>query len=108
MTETFSTAKVVKDCGPEILGTKDTGRSGIASQRPFVRNGYRKYREDDTVRVVVTEEAVKAAAGNKKNGREVMQLLLEQCGADVVVTEDVVRAVAGNKRRGEPSRLGAE
>lgn len=33
--------------------------------------------------VVITEEVVQAAAGNRGNGKEVMTLLLEKRGADV-------------------------
>ncbi|KAF2176608.1 hypothetical protein K469DRAFT_812982 [Zopfia rhizophila CBS 207.26] len=46
--------------------------------------------------VVITEEVVKAAAGNEGSGMEVMTLLLDRRGADVVITEEVVKAAAGN------------
>jgi hypothetical protein len=36
--------------------------------------------------VVITEEVVKAAAENKRSGKEVMMLLLEKQAADVVIT----------------------
>jgi hypothetical protein len=52
------------------------------------------------VDVVITEEIVKAAAGNYWRGEEVMKLLLEQRGADVVITEEVVKAAAGNEGDG--------
>jgi hypothetical protein len=42
--------------------------------------------------VVITEEVVKAAAGNEESGKDVMIVLLEQRGADVVITDDVVKA----------------
>lgn len=42
--------------------------------------------------MVVTEEVVKAAVGNGRNGKEVMMLLLEQRGADMVITKEVVKA----------------
>ncbi|CAG8981586.1 hypothetical protein HYALB_00010009 [Hymenoscyphus albidus] len=50
------------------------------------------------------KEVVKAAAGNKHNGKEVMMLLLEKRGADVVITEEIVKAAAGNA--GAPSDQG--
>ena len=43
---------------------------------------------------IISEEVVKAAAGNFENGKEVMTLLLEQRGADVMITEGVVKAAA--------------
>jgi hypothetical protein len=49
----------------------------------------------------IGEEVVKAAAGNERNGKEVMTLLLEQRGADVVVTEEVLKAAAGNGENGK-------
>ncbi|KAF2186451.1 HET-domain-containing protein [Zopfia rhizophila CBS 207.26] len=51
--------------------------------------------------VYVTEEMVKAAAGNTRSGKEVMALLLEQRGGEVKVTEDVVIAAAGNTWSGK-------
>ena len=51
--------------------------------------------------VMITEEVVKAAAGNFWNGKEVMTLLLEQRGADVMITEEVVKAAAGNEGSGK-------
>ena len=50
---------------------------------------------------IISEEVVKAAAGNSGNGKEVMTLLLEQRGADVMITEEVVKAAAGNSRNGK-------
>jgi hypothetical protein len=44
---------------------------------------------------------VEAAAGNWKNGKEVMTLLLDRRGADIQITEDVVKAAAGNLLNGE-------
>ncbi|KAH7310162.1 hypothetical protein BKA65DRAFT_559174 [Rhexocercosporidium sp. MPI-PUGE-AT-0058] len=49
----------------------------------------------------IEEQVVKAAAGNYRNGKEVMKLLLEQRGADVVITEAVVTAAAENNKSGE-------
>jgi hypothetical protein len=51
--------------------------------------------------VVITEEVVKVAVGNEWNGKEVMTVLLEQCGVDVVITEEVMKAAAGNKESGK-------
>lgn len=42
----------------------------------------------------ITEEVVKAAAGNEENGEEVMTLLLDRRGADVQITEEAVKAAA--------------
>ncbi|KAH6670150.1 hypothetical protein B0J14DRAFT_517196 [Halenospora varia] len=51
--------------------------------------------------VVITEEVVMAAAGNRWRGKEVMMVLLEQRGADMVITEEVVEAAAGNEESGK-------
>jgi hypothetical protein len=51
--------------------------------------------------VKVTEEVVKAAAGNTESGEQVMQLLLDQRGGEVKVTKEVVEAAAGNTESGE-------
>ena len=50
---------------------------------------------------IISEEVVKAAAGNSGNGKEVMTLLLEQRGADVMITEEVVKAAARNEENGK-------
>ncbi|TEY15959.1 hypothetical protein BOTCAL_2527g00010 [Botryotinia calthae] len=52
--------------------------------------------EERGAEVVITEEVVKAAAGNVSSGKEVMKLLLEKRGADVVITEDVIKAAASS------------
>jgi hypothetical protein len=44
--------------------------------------------------ILITEEIVKAAAGNKWNGKEVMTLLLDRRGRDVQITEKVVIEIA--------------
>ena len=44
--------------------------------------------------VKITKEVVKAAAGNKQNGKEVMVLLLRQQGDDAKITEEVVVYIA--------------
>jgi predicted Fe-Mo cluster-binding NifX family protein len=41
-------------------------------------------------------EVVIVAAGNYRNGKEVMALLLDRQGADIPITEEVVKAAAGN------------
>ncbi|KLU86652.1 hypothetical protein MAPG_05664, partial [Magnaporthiopsis poae ATCC 64411] len=54
--------------------------------------------------VKVTEEIVKAAAGNakfNKAGAKVMELLLDRRGGDVEVTEEVVTAAARNPESGK-------
>ena len=43
---------------------------------------------------IITEEVVKAAAGNYQSGKKVMTLLLEQRKADVIITEEVIKAAA--------------
>jgi hypothetical protein len=48
----------------------------------------------------ITEDVVKAAAGNWKSGTEIMRLLLDRRGADIQITEDVVKAAAGNWKSG--------
>ncbi|KAM0175400.1 hypothetical protein ACHAPC_009643 [Botrytis cinerea] len=51
--------------------------------------------------VIVTEEVVKAVAGNSRSGKEIMMLLLEERGAEVEITEEVVKAAAGNWKSGK-------
>ncbi|KAK4118030.1 ankyrin [Parathielavia appendiculata] len=51
--------------------------------------------------IKITGEVVKAAAGNWRNGKEVMALLLEKRGDEVKITEEVVKAAAGNRRNGK-------
>jgi hypothetical protein len=51
--------------------------------------------------IQITEDVVKAAAGNRGNGKEVMTLLLDQQGDQIHITEDVVKAAAGNGRNGK-------
>ncbi|ORY58533.1 uncharacterized protein BCR38DRAFT_489446 [Pseudomassariella vexata] len=51
--------------------------------------------------VKITEDVVKAAAGNYRSGKEVMALLLEKRGDQVQITEDVVKAAARNMENGK-------
>ncbi|KAH1809920.1 hypothetical protein KXX35_007109, partial [Aspergillus fumigatus] len=51
--------------------------------------------------VMITEEVVKAAAGNEEGGERVMALLLEKRGGEVMISKEVVRAAAGNEWSGE-------
>ena len=44
--------------------------------------------------VQITEEVIKAAAGNSESGTEVITLLLDRRGADVQITEEAVRVIA--------------
>jgi DNA-binding protein len=46
--------------------------------------------------IQITEEVVKAAARNKKRGKEVMTFLLDRRGADIEITQGVVKAAAVN------------
>jgi hypothetical protein len=48
--------------------------------------------------VLIIEEVVKAAAGNKLRGKEVIMLLLKKRGGNVLIIEEVVKAVAGNRQ----------
>jgi hypothetical protein len=50
---------------------------------------------------VISEEVVKAAAGNSWSGEAIIKLLLEQRGPDVVITKEVVKAAVGNSWSGE-------
>ncbi len=47
-------------------------------------------------KVEITEEMVKAAAGNEESGETIVQLLLEKYGDDVKITEEVVKAATEN------------
>ncbi|KAM0139052.1 hypothetical protein ACHAP3_003320 [Botrytis cinerea] len=51
--------------------------------------------------VIVTEEVVKAVAGNWDGGKEIMMLLLEEREAEVKITEEVVKAAAENWESGK-------
>ncbi|KAF6806913.1 ankyrin domain protein [Colletotrichum plurivorum] len=42
-----------------------------------------------------------AAAGNWRNGKEVMALLLDRRGDQITITEEVVKAAAGNQQNGK-------
>jgi hypothetical protein len=44
--------------------------------------------------VLITEEVVKAAAGNKLSKKEVIIVLLKKRGGNVLITERVVVAIA--------------
>uniref|UniRef100_L2FI68 Ankyrin repeat and sam domain containing protein 6 n=1 Tax=Colletotrichum fructicola (strain Nara gc5) TaxID=1213859 RepID=L2FI68_COLFN len=50
--------------------------------------------------IQVTNEIVKAAAGNESSGEQVMRLLLGRRGEEVKVTEEVVKAAASNELSG--------
>lgn len=54
-----------------------------------------------TQRVRVTDEVVKAAAGNWESGEEIITLLLDQRGPEIKITEDVIIAAAGNWESGK-------
>lgn len=94
-------AKVLTSMIPNRL-TEELGDSYIV---PAAKSSINVFREllnwPYSERVLITEEVVKAAAGNLWSGKEVMMLLLEKRGADVVITEEVVKAAAGNKYSGE-------
>lgn len=49
----------------------------------------------------IGKEVVKAAAGNSRNGKEVMRLLLGERGTDIQITEEVVKAAVGNFKNGK-------
>jgi hypothetical protein len=49
--------------------------------------------------IKITEEIIKAAAGNKESGQEVITLLLDRRGDDVGITDEIIGAV-GNERSG--------
>jgi hypothetical protein len=51
--------------------------------------------------ITITEEVVKAAAGNYRCGKEVMALLLDRRGDQIAITEEVVKAAAGNYGSGK-------
>jgi AICAR transformylase/IMP cyclohydrolase PurH len=46
---------------------------------------------------IISEEMTKASTENKKSGKEVMTLLLEQRGTDVMITEEMMKTVTGNE-----------
>ncbi len=52
-------------------------------------------------KVNITEEVVKAAAGNDWSGEDIMALLLDRRSGEVKITEEVVKAAAGNRNSGK-------
>ncbi|KAK2590746.1 hypothetical protein QQS21_011558 [Conoideocrella luteorostrata] len=50
--------------------------------------------------VHITEEVMRAAAGNRQNGREVMGVLLDHRGDEIIITEEVMKTAAENEFRG--------
>jgi hypothetical protein len=61
--------------------------------------------ELDRQYIQITEEVVKAAAGNHFRGEQIMALLLDRRGADIQITEEVVKAAAGNQDGGKVFRF---
>ncbi|KEY73484.1 hypothetical protein S7711_07507 [Stachybotrys chartarum IBT 7711] len=51
--------------------------------------------------IKVTEEVLKAAAGNLGEGEDVMRLLLDKRGDEILITEEVLKAAAKNHEDGE-------
>nr|KMM72211.1 hypothetical protein CPAG_08509 [Coccidioides posadasii RMSCC 3488] len=51
--------------------------------------------------IKITENVLKAAAGNEYSGKEVMALLLNQQDADIKITEMVLKAAAENQKSGK-------
>jgi hypothetical protein len=51
--------------------------------------------------VPLSEDMIKAVAGNEKYGRDIMSLLLEKRGREVKVTEGVIKAAARNATSGK-------
>ncbi|KAF2732835.1 HET-domain-containing protein, partial [Polyplosphaeria fusca] len=51
--------------------------------------------------VPLSENMIKAAAGNAGNGKDIINLLLQQRGSEVKVTEGVIQAAAGNAASGK-------
>ena len=47
----------------------------------------------------LTIQVVRAAAGNRSNGKELMTLLLDRRGDEIIITEEVVKAAAGNDKK---------
>jgi hypothetical protein len=61
--------------------------------------------EERGAEVVITEELMKVAAGNKREGVRLMWLLLEKRGAEVVITEEILKAAVGHIRGDEIMEL---
>ncbi|KAB8228901.1 uncharacterized protein BDW43DRAFT_315402 [Aspergillus alliaceus] len=72
-----------------------------AARSPYGNGVIRLLLEQRGDQVQITEDVVKAAAGNLYHGKEVMALLLEQRGDQVQITEDMVKVAAGNKGDGK-------
>lgn len=51
--------------------------------------------------IKITEEIMTAAAGNHRNGKEVITLLLDLQTNQIKITEEVLKAAAGNEDNGE-------
>ncbi|KAK2591290.1 hypothetical protein QQS21_011008 [Conoideocrella luteorostrata] len=51
--------------------------------------------------ITITEMVVKAAAENRRNGKEVIALLLDRRGDEIIILEEVVKATAENVHDGK-------
>ncbi len=49
--------------------------------------------------ITITEDIVKAAAGNQGSwaGKKIMELLLDRRGDEITITEEIIKAAAGNQ-----------
>ncbi|OCL07799.1 hypothetical protein AOQ84DRAFT_389280 [Glonium stellatum] len=91
--------------GRAVLTIQCVNTQGRSPLHVAARNGscasLSRLLEQDRQYIEITEGVVKAAAGNRRSGKEVMALLLNRRGADVRITEEVVKAAAGNWSSGK-------
>ena len=78
-----------------------TSEAGIMICRKFDSETVKLLLDQRGDQIQVTEDVVKAAASNLRNGKEVMALLLDRRSDKIQITGDVVEAAAGNWRNGK-------
>ncbi|RSL80990.1 hypothetical protein CEP52_017293 [Fusarium oligoseptatum] len=88
----------------QLAQKRPRNKEGVTYQEAAVRYGsgdILQWHFNNGIPFEVTEEVVKAAAGNEESGEKVMALLLDKRGAEIPITEEVIEAAAGNFRSGK-------
>ncbi|KAJ0166508.1 Vegetative incompatibility protein HET-E-1 [Colletotrichum tanaceti] len=88
----------------ELGQARPRSLEGVTHEELAIRYGsvrVLKWHFDNAIPFNLTQKVVEAAAASKKNGVQVMALLLDVGGADIRITEDVLTAAASNKVSGD-------
>ncbi|KAH8722793.1 heterokaryon incompatibility protein-domain-containing protein [Phaeosphaeriaceae sp. PMI808] len=88
--------QVVRSTGEEMLALLLGLRRGnvLITEEVVKAAAGNSARGKERNEVTITEEVVKAAAGNSRSGKEVITLLLDQRGNEVTITEEAVVQIA--------------